>query len=398
MFMDNVFELNLKTKSRFGPGQALNLGKYLKELSFGKIGVIIDSSIADNPYCQEILKNLGGEQFAAIGVWKYDLGAEPDYDSLDRVKLLFLDQESRPKVDCFVGIGGGSVIDFAKALATVTVNPGEAIRYRGFPANINPSLPTIAIPTTAGTGSEITYNASLIYWKDKKKMGINSPHNFPVLAILDPNLTMSCPPKVTASSGIDALVHAVESYSCRRSNSLSKSLAKEAFGLVFNNLSSVLEAPNDLEIRANLQIGAFLAGMSIAVAGGGPSSGLSYPLGVHFKVPHGLAGGIFLPHVVEFNMKNGYDYSELYKQIEGARVYSDRRKNSRLFSQRLFDLNGKLRIPSSLREFGISKGNIGILLKEAEQFEGSFSQNPVAFSVEDAKRLMMKTAEVNRQG
>ena len=384
------FEFHLKTRARFGAGQALNLGKYLKTFSFQRIGLILDSGVFHLKYTKEILKNIKKEKFKKVKIWEYNLGAEPDYDSLDKIKVKFLDKDLKPTVDCFVGIGGGSVMDFAKGLSTLVVNSGKARDYRGFPTDINPSLPMIALPTTSGTGSEVTYNAVFIDHKDKKKLGINTKHNFPVLAILDPNLTVSCPEFITVSSGIDALVHSLETFSSPQSNPLAKIFAKQAFDIIFNNLDKVLENPKDIEIRANLQLGAYLAGMSLLGSGGGPTGALSYPLGVHFKVPHGIAGGVFLPYIIEYNVKNGYDYSELYDFIKGTDKCLNKRKKSQVFSQRLFELCKKLKIPQTLKDFNINKQNIDILLKEIEYLEKAFARNPIPFSVEEGKKLLMK--------
>jgi len=386
------FEFNLRTKTRFGVGLATKLGEYLEELSFSRVGIIIDSGVQKTDYGRKVLENIEEREFDAVKVWIYDLGAEPDYDSLDMVKPIFIGENSIPLVDCFVGIGGGSVIDFAKGLATLVVNPGKAMEYRGFPKNLNPSLPTIAVPTTAGTGSEVTYNAVFINWHDKKKLGINTIYNFPVLAILDPKLTLSCPKSVTVSAGADALVHALESYTARQSNSLTRIFAREAFKMIFNNLSKVLGYPSNIEIRANLQLGAYLAGISLMNSGSGPAGALSYPLGVHFRVPHGYAGGVFLPHIIKFNVEKGYDYSELYDLIENVDKSKRKEEKNHLFSQKLFKLCDSLEIPSSLSSFGVSESNIDILLKETENLGKAFAQNPIPFSVENGKKLLMEMA------
>lgn len=384
------FEFILKTKTRFGVGEALNLGRYLKELSFKSPGIILDPGISQLRYTKEILSNIKKEGLRKVKIWKYNLGGEPDYDSLDKIKQFFLDKNSRPQVDCLVGIGGGSCMDFAKGLATLLVNPGKAITYRGFPIDINPSLPTIALPTTAGTGSEVTYFAVFIDFKGKKKFGINTPYNFPVLAILDPNLTLSCPRKVLVSSGMDALTHSLETYGSLRSNPLAKAFSREGFRLVFNNLLKVLNNPKDLEIRANLQLGAYLGGMALLGSGGGPTGALSYLLGVHFKVPHGIAGAVFLPHIVEHNVKGGYDYSELYDLIERVDKSINRKEKNKIFSKKLFELCKKLGVPTGLRSFGVKEENINVLIKETESLQNTFSLNPVSFSVGEGKKLLLK--------
>ncbi|MCK4902876.1 MAG: iron-containing alcohol dehydrogenase, partial [Thermoplasmatales archaeon] len=287
-------------------------------------------------------------------------------------------------------IGGGSVMDFSKGLSTLTVNPGPAIDYRGFPKDLKKPLPTIVMPTTAGTGSEATYMAVFINKEDKLKRGINTMHNFPLMAILDPKLTVSCPKPVTVSTGIDGLVHALESYVAVQSNYLTKIFARDAFKLLFNNLNKVLDNPKDVNVRGNLMLGSYLAGISLMNSGSGIGGVLSAPTSVHFGVPHGIAGGILLPYAIEFNVKNGYDYSELYDLIDNVDKSIDKKEKNKLFSKKIFELCKKLDIPTNFKDYGIDKNNIDVLLKETEKREKGLAQNPIPFSVEDGKKLLLK--------
>jgi alcohol dehydrogenase len=364
----NNFEFNLRTRLKFGEGEALNLGRYLEEMSFKKAALIIDSGVFKIDYVQKVIESCKDK----IKVWEYNLGGEPDYDSLDKIKLEFMN----PLPDCFVAIGGGSVIDFAKGLATLVINPGEARLYRGFPENIQKPLPVIALPTTAGTGSEVTFNAAFIDWKENKKLGINSLLNFPILAILDPRLVSSCPRKIALSSGIDTLVHVCEAYASLKSGELTKSFAREGFKLIFENIEKALGNPNDLESWGKLQLGAYFGGLALLGSGGGPTGALSYALGVNFKVPHGLAGAVFLPYIVEYNVKNGYDYSGLYC-------------SDLPLPDMLFDLYRKLKAPLSLKDFGVNSENMEVMMKSAEGLGGAFAQNPISFVIEDAKKLLL---------
>lgn len=367
-----MFEFNLKTKLKVGESEALNSGKYLKEIGFKRIALIIDAGVFNLDYTKQIIEKIREQNFDSLKTWEYNLGGEPNYESLDEMRSAF-------SADCFVAIGGGSVIDFAKGLATLANNPEPALNYRGFPANLKPSLPVIALPTTAGTGSEVTFNAVFISQKDKKKLGINTLNNFPVLAILDPKLTLSCPKRIIASSGLDALTHSLESYVAIQANGLTRIFAKEAFKFIFNNLWKVFDDMENLEIRKNLQLGAYLAGISLMNSGSGPAGALSYPLGVHFKVPHGLGNAIFLPYVVEHNFKNGYDYSELDKLAEAEGE----------FPQKIFNLCKKLEAPENLNELGITKENAEVFLKDVEVLDKAFAQNPIPFTVEDGKKLVL---------
>ena len=173
---------------------------------------------------------------------------------------------------------------------------------------------------------------------------------------------------------------------------MNRNFAREAFRLVFNNLSRVLDKPGDLEIRSKIQIGAYLAGISLINSGSGPAGALSYPLGVHFKVPHGLAGAVFIPHIIRHNISCGYDYSELYNLIDSAdRSIPEDRKNKD-FSTKLSELCRVLDIPDTLRPFGVDAKSVEILCKEAGLLEKAFAQNPVLFSVRDAQDLLRKMA------
>ncbi len=382
------FDFNLKTNAKFGKGKALHLAQYLKELSLFKPGIIIDSGIAELEYPKNVLSNLEKDSDFTVKPWVYDLRHEPDYDSLDRIKMMFLDPSGKPMIDCFVGIGGGSVIDFAKGLSTIVVNSGKAIQYKGFPVNIQPSLPTIAIPTTAGTGSEVTYNAVFTDNTQKKKLGINTRNNYPALAILDPLFTVNSPMSVTVSSGMDALVHTLESFAAVQSNPMNRIFAYEAFSMIFNNLFLVNDNPSDIEIRAKIQYGAYLAGISLINSGSGPSGALSYPLGVHFKVPHGMAGAVFIPYIIRHNVDAGYDYSSLYDLIDGTNRLASKELKNKLFVEKIFLLCKKIGVPENLSGFGVNTNTVNLLLSEIGSLNLAFAQNPVPFTVEDGKRLI----------
>ncbi|MDP3396809.1 MAG: iron-containing alcohol dehydrogenase [Methanoregula sp.] len=383
------FDFNLKTNAKFGAKKALRLAQYLKELSLTRPGVIVDGGIAGLEYTKNVLAALEKEPGLTVKIWIYDLRHEPDYDSLDRIKTMFLDASDRPVTDCFIGIGGGSVLDFAKGLATVVVNPGKAVQYKGFPTGIVPSLPTIALPTTAGTGSEVTYNAVFTDNDAVKKLGINTRNNYPTLAVLDPLFTVNSPMSVTVSSGMDALVHTLESYMAVQSNPMSRIFAREAFSMVFNNLYLVKDNPGDVEVRAKIQYGAYLAGISLINSGSGIAGALSYPLGVHFKVPHGIAGAVFIAHVIKHNVKTGYDYSELYDLIDGVDRTLPKKVKNEQFSEKIFALCKRLEVPEKLGGFGVNSGNVHLFLHEIDSLERAFAQNPVPFTVEDGKRLVM---------
>ena len=387
------FDFSLKTKTKFGVGSAKKLAQFLKESSFQNIGIILDNNICDNLYVKEIIDGIVKHGFHRVISWNYDLASEPDYDSLDKIKLQFLNSSGKPLVNCFVAIGGGSVIDFAKGLATLVVNPGPSLKYRGFPQNINPSLPVIALPTTAGTASEVTYNAVFIDSKTNKKLGINTEYNYPFLAVIDPKLTMDCPRSVTLSSGGDAIVHAIESYVAVQANPYTRIFSKEAFKLVYNALPKVIKYHKNIEFRSQMSFGSYLAGIGLMNSGSGPAGALSYLIGPYFSIPHGFAGVVFLPYVVQHNVDNGYDYSELYDLIEGANHSLNNKMKSKEFVNHIESTWKEIGMPTSLTAFKIDKIKIQNIINEVDKFEAAFAQNPLPFTVEDGKNLLFKLVQ-----
>lgn len=383
---ENIKEFNfkLKTNMKFGIGIVKDLNEILLKYRFKKAGFIIDHGVYGSDQIEEMIKRV---ESARISINVYvNRVSEPDYDYLDEFKK----QLNGVDFDCLVGVGGGSTLDLTKGMAILLKNPGKAISYRGFPELGNNPLPVIAIPTTAGTGSEVTYNAVFTDNREKKKLGINSELNYPICALLDPSLTLSCPKAVTVSSGIDALTHALESFVAKNATPISRIFSKEAFKLIFNNLGKVTEDPRNIEIRSKLLFGSYLAGIALCNSGAGPAGAMSYPLGAIYKVPHGLAGGVFLPAIVKLNVDRGYmGYTELYDLIEDSdKNLSINRKNER-FCKLLEELCVRLGVPQKLTAFGIAERDIDCLVEHTfKGLKAAIEQNPIQVNEEDVRKIL----------
>jgi len=383
---ENIKEFNfkLKTNMKFGIGIVKDLNEILLKYRFKKAGFIIDHGVYGSDQIEEMIKRV---ESARISINVYvNRVSEPDYDYLDEFKK----QLNGVDFDCLVGVGGGSTLDLTKGMAILLKNPGKAISYRGFPELGNNPLPVIAIPTTAGTGSEVTYNAVFTDNREKKKLGINSELNYPICALLDPSLTLSCPKAVTVSSGIDALTHALESFVAKNATPISRIFSKEAFKLIFNNLRKVTEDPRNIEIRSKLLFGSYLAGVALCNSGAGPAGAMSYPLGAIYKVPHGLAGGVFLPAIVKLNVDRGYmGYTELYDLIEDSdKNLSINRKNER-FCKLLEELCVRLGVPQKLTAFGIAERDIDCLVEHTfKGLKAAIEQNPIQVNEEDVRKIL----------
>ncbi|MBD3249373.1 iron-containing alcohol dehydrogenase [Candidatus Woesearchaeota archaeon] len=378
------FDFEIRTHVIFGEGRIKELADILESEFCSSVAVIVDSAVKSNEDIQESIKNIEDKNIS-VSVFYNDV-AEPDYGYLDEFKKQMISKD----FDYVVGIGGGSTIDLAKGMATLLTNEGPSISYRGFPELKNKPLPVIAIPTTGGTGSDVTFNAVFTDNNEKRKLGINSKHNYPVHAILDPKLTVSCPDSVTVSAGMDALVHTLESFGAKNSTYYSRIFSKEAFKLLFNNLISVLDNPSDISIRGNILLGSHYAGAALMNSGAGPSGAMTYPLGGIHKVPHGIAGGMILPKIIRLNVEKGYlGYHELYDLIEGADFSLSKEEKSRAFAERIEQLCNKLDVPVNFDKFGIKKDDVSIFMEQLYgMLKGAMDLNPIEVKEEEMKNIL----------
>ncbi len=377
------FKFVLSTNLVFGLNSSEQLGAQIKKLGYLNIAIILDQGIFNHPQSIKALKSIE-ESGISFKVYKNE-SVEPTYDYLEQFRKQF----TANNYDCLVGIGGGSTLDLAKGLAILLTNEGKALSYRGFPQLKNKPLAVVALPTTAGTGSEATYNAVFTDSQEKKKLGINYIHNFPVCAIIDPLFTVDCPKSVTVSSGCDALVHTLESYVHKNHTSISRIYSKEAFRLLYRGLSEVLDKPKEATIRVDLALGAYLAGIALMNSGSGPSGAFSYPLGAVYHVPHGYAGGVFIAHITKINVEKGYkDYDQLYDLIEGVdKNISSSEKNIN-FAKKIQELMDKLEVPRSLSNYNLNPKDIDFMIAQYEVLKAAIDQNPIEISKDDVTKMM----------
>jgi len=383
----NTFKFFVSTNLRFGVGESEKLGEEILERGFNKVAVVIDRGVVNN---SQILKAIASIEKAGIAVDVYKNEAvEPTYDYLGEFKKNFVGKDYQ----CLVGIGGGSAMDLTKGIAVLLTNEGDALSFRGFPKLKNRPMPVIAIPTTAGTGSEVTYNAVFTNAQEKRKLGINSTLNFPVAAIIDPLIYLDCPLSVSVSAGSDALVHTMESFVHRNHTPISRMYSKEAFRLIFNNLGKIKDDPKNIEVRGALALGAYLAGTALFNAGSGPAGAFSYPLGAVYHVPHGYAGAIFLSSVTRINVEKGYQgYDELYDLIEGADTKKSILEKNQQFAVEMQKLMDKIEIPRSLSHFGLGPKDIEFMVEQYDKLKAGIDQNPISITKEDAQKMIYALA------
>ena len=287
-----------------------------------------------------------------------------------------------------VGFGGGSPMDVAKLAAYLIASGDELEAIWGVGKATGPRLPLALVPTTAGTGSEAT-PISVITVEGSLKLAVNSAPLTADWAILDPDLTVGLPRDVTAATGIDAMVHAIEAYtSARLKNPMSDLLAREALRLLAANLHRACEMPGDLEARQAMLIGAHLAGVAFANAPVAGVHALAYPLGGHFHVPHGLSNALMLTHVLGHNLHAALPlYAELGTLLDPALEPLGTQARAQGFVEHMGRLCREAGVPGRLSEVGVTVAHLDLLAAEAMKQERLLVNNPCPITQADARRL-----------
>jgi len=302
-----------------------------------------------------------------------------------------IEMAKRDKYDLILGVGGGSSMDIASAVSVMCTNPGTVRDYLGINLVKNPGIPTILIPTTAGTGAEVTPNAILTDVEAKLKKAIVSPYILPRVAIVDPLLSVSMPPQVTSSSGIDALTHAVESYTSNKATIMTDLFAREAIILIGQSLRTAVANGNNLQARYDMSIGSLYAGIALANAGVTAVHALAYPLGGQFKVAHGIANGLLLPYVMEFNV-----LGDIPKFVQIAQYLGEKVEHLPLLEQAYHAAKAvkgiyrDLKIPQSLTELKVPKEAIPEMARAAMNVTRLMGNNPRDMTVEDVEMIYEK--------
>jgi len=373
-----IFEFRGAGRYIFGSGSLARLGG--QAAMFGrKALLVLDPGLSEAGLEKSVRDALTSDGVGAVLF--QDFVQEPEPDEADAAGRT----ARKEGCDLVVGVGGGSAMDLAKAAAVLAVNDGKARDYLGVGLVPKPGLPTIMVPTTAGTGSEVTWTAVFTDRRAKTKGGINSPYLYPDLALLDPELTLTLPPEVTATTGLDALCHAIESFTSVKANPMSDMVALEAIGLIAEYLPQAVADGRNLEARENMLLASLLAGLGLANAGVTAVHALSYPLGAVYGVPHGLANALLLPHVMRFNCLGSPDKFALIAEIMGEDVEDlSPREAARLAAEAVAELMDDLRLPEGLDFLNIPEDSFPKLAEKALTLTRVMDNNPRTMTLEDA--------------
>ncbi|MBV1702372.1 MAG: iron-containing alcohol dehydrogenase [Hyphomicrobiales bacterium] len=374
------FTFNTSASVVFGEGAVSRLGALAAERMGLKIMIVTDPGIMQNGLLVTALASL---KEAGIAVTVFDgVIADPPEDVVKSACALAVEMG----VDGIVGMGGGSSLDVAKLVALLARSGETLPEVYGVAKAKGPRLPLMLVPTTAGTGSEVTPIA-IVTTGSSEKMGVVSPWLIPDIALLDPELTLALPPAITAATGIDAMVHAIEAYSSVNANNnpLSRMLARQALQLMGRSLERAVHHGHDRAARGNMLLGSMLAGQAFANSPVAAVHALAYPIGGHFHVPHGLSNALVLPHVLAFNAPVASAvYAEiavdLFPQLES--LGSQARAGA--FIDEIAALSQRCGLPQRLRDVGIPQSALEMMARDAMNQTRLLVNNPRPLGEADA--------------
>lgn len=368
----------------FGAGEAKRAGAEIKKLSVKKVLIVTDKIMEKVGNLEIIKRSLESEKVA----WEIfdEITQEPVMEYVDKGISLY----KKSNCEALIGLGGGSAIDTAKAISVMVTNSGKIQDYMGIDKIGNPGVPMVSIPTTAGTGSEVSKYSIITDAQKNIKYLTGSFHLIPDVALIDPLLTISMPKSVTAATGIDALCHAIECYVSEKANPMSDMFTLSAINLISNNLRQAWANGENIEARSKTMLGATQAGIALSVSTVTLVHGMSRPIGAYFHVPHGLSNAALLSTVMEYSiMGNPKRFAKVAEAMgestSGLSEMVAAKKSVEAVKRLLEDIQ----IPS-LRALGVEKDKLASLSEKMAKdaiASGSPGNNPRQATIEDIIEL-----------
>ncbi|MGR7997786.1 iron-containing alcohol dehydrogenase [Xanthobacter sp. ZOL 2024] len=360
-------------------GGATRLPALCAELGAARPMIVTDAGLMTFGVLTPVL-----EAFAAAGQ-KVEVFTDVQADPPETVVLATVEAARAAGADAIIGIGGGSSMDTAKLVALLLGAPQNLPEIYGIGLAHGPRLPLIQVPTTAGTGSEVT-PISIVTTPTHEKKGVVSPLLYPDIAVLDASLTMGLPPAVTAATGIDAVVHAIEAYTSKhKKNAVSDALALKALRLLTANMDRVIADGKDVEARAAMLQGSMMAGMAFANAPVAAVHALAYPLGGHFHVPHGLSNALVLTPVLHFNKPEAAAlYAELAEVVLPGRRFASVEAGADAFIGFMQEMVARMPFAQRLTQVGVTEADLQRLAVDAMKVERLLMNNPRVVTLDDA--------------
>jgi alcohol dehydrogenase class IV len=367
---------------RFGAGVLSTLGKEVQEWKAKKALIVTDPGVYRSGLIGPVKEQLT-KAMDSVNIFS-EAEPEPSLSGLNKAAK----ELNEGNFDIIVGVGGGSSLDTAKGLSVLLAYGGVGQDYIGTNKLPGPGIPVITIPTTAGTGSEVTNIAIFSDPEKELKLGMVSTYLLAKLALVDPTLTYGCPPGVTAASGIDALVHAIECYTGNKANNFTDAIAIRAMQLVSDNLRKAVSDGSNKDARSAMAEGALLAGIAFGNSGVAAVHALAYPLGARFHVSHGVANGLLLPYVMECNLAgNPSKYASvaeiLGEQIRGAAPLEAAAEGVKAVKNLIKDIG----IPHRLRDLNVPGEALEGMAVATMDVTRLLANNPKELTLDDVRGI-----------
>jgi alcohol dehydrogenase class IV len=366
----------------FGIDAVKGLAAEVKQLGGGKVLVVTDPGVVGAGLVEAIKDPLDSEGISFSVFDKVE--PEPAARVVEQCAQYLRDE----KCDVIIGVGGGSSLDVAKGASIMGTNEGRVLDFAGMDLVPKRGVPKILVPTTAGTGSEVTRVFVMTDEESDLKKAVYSIYALADVAIVDPMMTLSMPPKVTADTGIDALVHAIETYVAMTATPFSDILAIEAIALIAENVTKAFAKGENLEARYNMALAATISGLAFGSGGLGAVHALSNPLGILYHLPHGRTNAIMLPHIMAFNLiGNPAKFAQIAEAM-GEEVEGLSDMEAATFAvDAVKELLDQLKIPIQLRDYDIPQKDIPRLVEGAMKVSRLFAFNPRDLTQEDVEEI-----------
>jgi len=385
--LNKVGEFYTPGKIIFGPGGLSQVGTEAKRLG-NKVLVVLGRSAMRKSGILDLLTHLLKENQIEYTIYE-NIPSDPTVETVDKGTSL----ARKENCNLVIALGGGSVLDTGKAISAMVTNEGSVADYQEIKGKgkkfQHKTIPFIAIPTTSGSGSEATINAVITNTELGLKKSIRNPWLLPEVALVDPKLTLSLPPHITAICGGDALTQCIEAYLGKKSQVITDALALHAIELIGRSLVRAVKEGNNLEARKDMAMAALLSGLCLSNSGLGAAHALSHPLGVHYKIPHGLSCALLLPYVMEFNLPVATKKIAKIAQALGENISSlSETEAAQRAVEKIKEIFSQAEIKENLSEWGIKEKDFSQIIKGAKG--GSLNNNPRKTSEADLIELLYK--------
>lgn len=379
------YSFSLPTKLVTGWGSLNSLGPEVSPLGKNALIVCGKNAMRKSGILDIVSEGLKKAGLSSLVFDKVE--PEPSVDTVNKGATL----AKKESCDVVIGLGGGSALDAAKAIAGIANKKEKAETFMAGKKMTSAGLPFVAIPTTSGSGAEVTPNAVLINKKENVKKSFRDEHLFAKLAIIDPELTVELPPELTAYSGMDALCQAIESFVSLGANPLTDSLCRSAIRLIGRSIFRAFRDGKNVQARTDMSYGALLAGIALFNARMGVVHGIAHPVGLRYGLPHGLVCGLLLPYAMEYNLDTiASKYADIAPLLGGKVEDSTEKKiGAKVAIYRVRHFLAELKFPKGLKELGVDEKGFAQIAQESMP-SGSLKHNPKKVSEKDVIAILKK--------